>query len=515
MAHTTAAPGPHHLCREHVSSIDRTENPPLCVLANGIGIRVSTVLGLHMSVGDEIAFPIPSGNEIGGELYVTRSTASPGRHHDIYQVSIGYVTQPKLDKRGQYFVSAEVRQSQLGISAIFLPSEAVRDYFYRLQGTANNDAEQNYYAELRIPPNASPAELRIAYRLRFLELGSDSRWERRELERAFNILGQPELRACYDALLINPESPVIFPYGGFGSLLVRGERSRDGQTFFANRILTFSPERQRRRFHLPLRQCDFYKDRALCRDVRRKLEFWADPALVHIHWDPTWNQWKHLLATKMEVNGTFVQCGKYSKRGERWEFVRCETALPSHLAVQLPGDVERQLEAAKTTYHRFGQYSRALDQIRLCLEHRAVERTELQRMCAELQIPPDFDIAQISWRLDYDRFFYDQLSRRARRIYLFRGEYIFDLEKAVVVETPQLGHATYVFTRPRSMESFLVLYTRVTKGDIRRNRDNVGERLGFLSRVIHGVNPRAWLKEMQQRLGEKVDFASAVVDCAQ
>ncbi len=159
---------------------------------------------------------------------------------------------------------------------------------------------------------------------------------------------------------------------------------------------------------------------------------------------------------------------------------------------------------AKTTHHGFGQYSRALDQIRLCLEHRAFEKAELQRMCAELQIPADFDIAQISWRPDYDRFFYDQLSHRARRVYLFRGEYIFDLEKAVVVETPQLGHATYVFAKPTSMDSFLVLYTKMTKKDIRRNRDNASERLGFLGRVIHGTNPRAWLKEMRQRLGEKV-----------
>jgi len=35
----------------------------------------------------------------------------------------------------------------------------------------------------------------------------------------------------------------------------------------------------------------------------------------------------------------------------------------------------------------------------------------------------------ISWRADYDPFFYRQLSRRARRIYLFRDKYIFDVEK--------------------------------------------------------------------------------------
>ena len=351
----------------------------------------------------------------------------------------------------------------------------------------------------------------MAFKLRTLEVAG-GRGERLALERAFNILGQPELRACYDALLADPEAPAIFPYGGFGSLLVSGEQSREGQTFFAHRILAFSPERRYRRLHVPVRQCDFYADLALCRDVRRKVEFWLDPALLHVLWDPTWNQWKHLLRAKIEVNGTFVQSGKYRKRGGFWELVRWETALPSQLSVKLPVDFEQQVETARATHHRFGQYSRALDQIRLCLEHRAMEKREVERMCSELRIPGDFEIAQISWRPDYDSFFYRQLSGRARRLYLFRGEYIFDVETAVVVETPQLGHASYVFTKPRSMEGFLALYTRIAKEDIRRNRDSVGERLGFLGRVIHGANPRAWLQEIRQRLGERMDFTSSVVD---
>src|ERR1019366_975539 len=171
----------------------------------------------------------------------------------------------------------------------------------------------------------------------------------------------------------------------------------------------FSPDLRRRRFHVPLRRCDFYDDRALCRDIRRKLEFWLDPAALHTLWDRTWNQWKHLLGAKIEVEGTFVQSGKYRKRREQWDLVTWETALPSRLEVKMPSDFQLQMESAKTTYHRFGQYSRALD--------------------------------QISWRPDYAPFFYRQLASRARRIYLFREEYIFDVEKAVVVETPQLGHA--------------------------------------------------------------------------
>jgi hypothetical protein len=60
------------------------------------------------------------------------------------------------------------------------------------------------------------------------------------------------------------------------------------------------------------------------------------------------------------------------------------------------------------------------------------------------------------------------------------------------------------------MESFLALYTKISKEQIRRNSDNVGERLEFLGRVIHGTNPRAWLNEMCQRLGEKIKSASIV-----
>jgi hypothetical protein len=499
------------VCRERVVGVRRQENPATCVLANQTNVRVSALLASYIAIGDEITFPVPTGDATGAQIYITKGSASSGRTRCVYQARVGYVTQPKLDKRNQHFVSGEVQEKGLGISAILLPCGTLRDYFYRLPGAVRKDVQPTLYETLRIPATVSPAELRVAFKLRTLEVAGD-RGERLALERAFNILGQPELRACYDALLADPEAPAKFPYGGFGSLLVSGERSRDGQTFFAHRILAFSPERRYRRFHVPARQCDFYADRALCRDVRRKLEFWLDPALLHILWDPTWNQWKHLLGAKIEVNGTFVESGEYRKRGGAWEFVRWETALPSRLSVKLPADFQQQLETARVTYHRFGQYSRALDQIRLCLEHRAIEKREVERMCSELRIPADFDVAQISWRPDYDSFFYSQLSSRARHVYLFRGEYIFDLEKAVVVETPQLGHATYVFTKPRSMEGFLALYTRITKEDIRRNRDNIGERLGFLGRVIHGANPRAWLKEIRLRLGERMDFASAVAD---
>jgi hypothetical protein len=460
----------------------------------------------YLATGDEIIFPVPTAATSGPEILVNKRSAS-GLAPILYLAPVGHVTQPKTGKRGQNFVAAEVTGSGLGISTVYLPCAAVRDYFYRPQPTESATHKPGLYELLGVAPAVAPAEMRVAFKLRRLELQSagSPRSELLALERAFNLLAQPELRACYDALLLNPEAAVVFPYGGFGSLLVSGERSRDGSTFFARQILAFVPDCRQRRFHLALRKCDFYQERALCRDPARRLEFWIDPAAVPLVWDASWNRWKHLLGLKMEVEGTFVQSGKYRQRNNEWQLVRWETGLPSRLHIRLPADAAEQIKRAHNTYQRFGQYSRALDQVRLLLEHRAVEMAEMKRVCAGLNIPGDFDIAQISWRPDYDEFFYRQLSRRARRVYMFRGEYIFEVEQAVVAETPQLGHATYVFAKPRNMESFLHLYTKVSKEDIRRNQQNVGERLGFLKRVIHGRNPRAWLKELRQHLGEKLD----------
>ena len=217
--------------------------------------------------------------------------------------------------------------------------QILRDYFYRLPLTADRVDHPTLYEVLRISASASPSELRVAFKLRDLELRTAGvrRGERVTLERAFNIVGQPELRACYDALLADPEAPAVFPYGGFGSLLVAGEPSRDGQTFFARRILAFSPDLRRRRFHVPLRRCDFYDDRALCRDVRRNVGVLARPSR------PTYALGSHLESVEASVGNqdrgrghvrTERQIPQTSRASGRWS--TWETALPSRLEVKLP-----------------------------------------------------------------------------------------------------------------------------------------------------------------------------------
>src|SRR5215831_10642833 len=120
------------VCRECVVSVHRQEADATCVLANGTNVLVSPLLARYLSVGDEITFPIPLGDKTGVEIYITKGSVSSRLKRCLYQAPIGYVTQPKLDKRNQHFVSGEVQQNSLGLSAILLPCGTVRDYFYRV-----------------------------------------------------------------------------------------------------------------------------------------------------------------------------------------------------------------------------------------------------------------------------------------------------------------------------------------------------------------------------------------------
>jgi hypothetical protein len=501
--------GAEAILRRVVSGTKREGEKMVCHFNDGGSILLSNFLATLIRSGDEINFPLPTGSAgAGSEIYVHKTSFS-GRTRDLYQAPISYAAQPKADKRDRLYVRAEVSQGGLGISCIHLPCEVVRDYFYGSTRRQRWERQTSLYDVLRITSTASLAELRVAFSLRQLEFraAATSNCDSATLERAFNILAQPELRACYDSLLKDSSAPALFPYGGLGSILVAGDRSRDGQTFFATQILSFQPELQERRFHAPLRSFDFYDDHAIYHDARRKLEVKLDQSAMPIPWDATWNRWRHLSGVKVELQGTFVKTSKYRHRNGQWTLLKWETALPSRIHVKLPTNIAEQIETARRSYNRFGKFSEALDQIRTRIEREPMEREQLRCLCWDLGIPSDFDVAQISWRPDYDPFFYQQLCRRARRLYLFREEYIFDLPRAVAVETPQLGHATYLFSKPHDLESFLAAYIATTKEAIRGNRANVAERLGFLGRVVHGSNPRIWLRSLAARLGEAADYA--------
>jgi len=479
-----------------------------CVFADGTAILVSDFLASFIRAGDELLFPVELEAANAGTQINIRNMNPEKRRKDVFQAEIGYVTQPRMDKRNNLFVAAEVCGPSLGISAIHLRREALRDYFYVGDRRHAWDRQPSFYELLHVNPKVSPAELRLAFKIRNLELhAANARSvDLRALERVFNTLARPELRTCYDALRNDPALPALFPCGGFGSLLVAGDLSRDGKTFYASRILSFRPQQNFKQLQAPVPKITFYKDHAIYRDSRHRLEVLFDQTSLPLFWDSSWNQWKHLLGAKVGIKAPFIQSGKYQHRSGTWHLVKWETALPSRLEVTLPSNISEQVAEARRLHHRFGEFAWALDQIRARLESVPIERCDLERLCARLGMPGDFDVALITWKPDYDAFYYKQLCRRARRLYLFRSEYIFDLESTVVVETPQLGHATYLFSKPAGMSEFLAIYRKVTREDILRNRNNVAERLGFLGRLIHGLKLGAWLKDLKARVGEIADY---------
>jgi hypothetical protein len=144
------------------------------------------------------------------------------------------------------------------------------------------------------------------------------------------------------------------------------------------------PGDAQRRFRAPLRKFDFQRKSAVYRDGRRKLEVLVDQAAMPVVWHQTWNQWKHLLGPKVEIDATFVRAGKYRMKSGAWDLVQWESALPSRLDVKLSNNLHEQVESARKTYHRFGQYAQALDRIRARIEREPVEKKELDRL---LEVP--------------------------------------------------------------------------------------------------------------------------------
>ena len=100
------------VCCERVVSVQRQEKLAICVFVNRTNLLVSRLLASHVAIGDDIAFPVSTGDAVRTEILITKNGRS-GPNRYLYQVPIRYVSQPKQGKRNQHFVSAEVHQGGL------------------------------------------------------------------------------------------------------------------------------------------------------------------------------------------------------------------------------------------------------------------------------------------------------------------------------------------------------------------------------------------------------------------
>src|SRR5260370_13986357 len=125
-----------------------------CVFTDGTSILVSNFVASFIRAGDELLFPLEhEAVDAGTQIYI-RKTGPEERRRDVFQAEIRYATQPRKDKRNNIFVSAEVPDSKLGISAIYLRCEALRNYFYVSNCWRGSELPSSFYELLRVNPAA-------------------------------------------------------------------------------------------------------------------------------------------------------------------------------------------------------------------------------------------------------------------------------------------------------------------------------------------------------------------------
>lgn len=488
-----------------ISDLNPAPDSVRCTFRDGTTAEIPPFLGRFLTSHDALAFLSAANTEV-----LIRRQPPRARTQQFLFATIGYASKPKASDRGGFFVRAELPNCSGEPKSLFLADSALRRYFYFFDSETRRPS---LYALLGASETASPGDLRLAWRLRSLEFdlaGSPAR-DRAQIERAFNVLAHPDLRACYDAVRSDEDAPALFPYGGFGSILVEGYLSEDGEAFFADRILAYRPEMTSRRLSLLLRRCEFFADRVICRDPMRKVEVWLDANLLPgLDWDLTWNQWKHWLKNRFEVEATLVRAGKYRLRNGEWILRQWYAALPSRLRVHLPDSVAVDIEQAKAIHALLGDHAELVRRIQEEVDKRPVEHTQIQHWFDQLHASAHLKAHHVTWRPDYEPYYFEQLRRRSRTWFLFRDEYLFLWPNVLIAEVPEQGHATYLFAKPECMDTFLNRYSSVTREDIRQNREGSASHLGFVGRVVRGHKKNRWLADVLKYAGEKAEYVEAL-----
>jgi hypothetical protein len=202
-----------------------------CTFTDGTAIEIPAFLGRFLRTHDQLVPLSPANTEV-----LIRRQPPRARPQQFLFATIGHVIRPKASETGGFYVRAKLPNCSGKPKSLFLPASALRRYFYLLGG---DDRGPSLYALLGAAETSSPGDLRLAWRFRSLEFdeaGSQAR-NRAQIERAFNVLANPELRNCYDAMRKDEDAPALFPYGGFGSIFVEGHLSEEGEAFFADRII--------------------------------------------------------------------------------------------------------------------------------------------------------------------------------------------------------------------------------------------------------------------------------------
>src|SRR5688500_9145172 len=109
---TRQAFAPPPVVSQPVAQLQPDGSAVRCVLSDERSLTLSRFLASFICPSDQLEFD-PTAADPMRELRVVQNT--PRRPRELYFVPIGYVTQPKPDKRDEYFVRGEVIDGRLGI----------------------------------------------------------------------------------------------------------------------------------------------------------------------------------------------------------------------------------------------------------------------------------------------------------------------------------------------------------------------------------------------------------------
>ncbi len=472
-----------------------------CHFCNDESIVVPAMIGRRLQPNDLVSIILADSRNTARTLIVKRPGAA--RSTELLFSYIELAASATKEEAGRC-VQMEMPHGT-SIEKLHVSTVAICEYFFALKG--EDTPRDQMYEALSTHSSATLTELRLAWRLKSIEISlcADRTIKKADVERAFNILANPELKECYDRLRRDQDALPTFPYGGCGSILVEGRLIDDGKVFIGTRILAFTPDMAERTVSILLRSCEFLPDRIVYRDSRRKLEVWLDGGLLpELTWDPAWNVWKHWIRSRLEVEATFVTSAK--ERVDQGERIvsKWSVALPSRLRVTVPDGLMADIECARAFHDLLGRHSDLIRQIAAQIDSCPAEHCLVEKWFRDFNAEPELRPQHVNWQPDYDDFYFEELRKRSKTWFLFRDEYLFVWRKILIAEIPSLGHATYLFLRPQNLEEFLAAYAKTARDEVRHNRGEVASRLGFIGRVVRGRRKIRWLNEVLTRAGEEV-----------
>ncbi len=254
-----------------------------CELQDGRVLSFSPEWRKQISVTNRLYVP-------EGVITIDRTTAlhlERDAKPDLAQIPTVAAGRPKPNRNGRGFVLLKAAGAQHGIEKVLVTTTQIRDYFFAPDRSISWAEQPSWFEVLGVRDTSTPAEIRLAYRVRTLELKAGlspaTGLTQAQLARGLQIVIDPELRRDYLALRNDANNIVSFPPWTIGSLLASGEKR--GDLFVVHDLLRFVPQAEERSVRIALRRFRFEGPFAVYLDARKRMLMRFDAAVLPLHWE--------------------------------------------------------------------------------------------------------------------------------------------------------------------------------------------------------------------------------------